>query len=437
MRYRSICQCLALLVVLAPSPTRAQPRDSDYQAESRRSGYGTRDREGLSPANEDEEEDANRTEPEKIYYQLKDSESQRERQLGERWLGLIKRRVWTDASGKFRIYAKYLAHDPEFQWVQLLALKGKGEQETEKEVKVPLNKLDKKGQGVVKRIAAARNQIEKILPDLASDQETDDSRLEDRAASPSGEAESREALASEAEAQGLIPPAVAEAMQAPKGEYGSEGGQGQEGSLDSQSEAAMRGMYDTQASSAANPEPVALNPNQPNLPDRASWRTSYDAFVSQLSAKKNADGDWILDWGDLKDLQKLAEAVVAAESLRTGALTKEEAQVFLEQGAGVAERLGEVSWRAHLPTPPLGPGRKLVMQLAELAEPFLIEFRLEQENVGDWSHFDKGVHVQFIGRFETIRGSLQQPVLVMRIRFPDEQPQGAKVAEAAEIKDEK
>ena len=75
----------------------------------------------------------------------------------------MQRRSWTDLSGKHKTFAKYLDHDPDLQWVKLLVLTGKGEEQTEKEVTVPLAKLDKNGQSVVKRIAIAWRQIEKTL----------------------------------------------------------------------------------------------------------------------------------------------------------------------------------------------------------------------------------------------------------------------------------
>ena len=58
--------------------------------------------------------------------------------LAQRWRKLVQRRSWTDRSGKHKTFAKYLDHDPDFQWVKLLVLTGKGETQTEKEVTVPV-----------------------------------------------------------------------------------------------------------------------------------------------------------------------------------------------------------------------------------------------------------------------------------------------------------
>ena len=117
-----------------------------------------------------------KTEPEELYEQLKDSEDPSERRLAKRWQGLIRRRQWTDISGKYKTFAKYLEHDPELKWVKLLALVKKGDEQSEKEIQVPLQRLDKKSQAVVKRIALTSEQIDKLLAESSTDSGTRSTR---------------------------------------------------------------------------------------------------------------------------------------------------------------------------------------------------------------------------------------------------------------------
>ncbi len=103
------------------------------------------------------------TEPERLAEQLSESSEQKQRTLGKRWESLIRRRQWTSASGKHKTFAKYVDHAPDLSWVKLLVLVKSDEEQTEKEIQIPLEKLDKKGRAVLDRIALRRKEVEKAL----------------------------------------------------------------------------------------------------------------------------------------------------------------------------------------------------------------------------------------------------------------------------------
>src|SRR5215216_2371036 len=92
------------------------------------------------------------TKAEKLYEQLKDSEKQANRLLADRWHKLVRQRQWADSTGKHKTYARYVDHDPNLQSVKLLVLVKSGDQQSFKEGTVPLSRLSKTDQAIVKRI---------------------------------------------------------------------------------------------------------------------------------------------------------------------------------------------------------------------------------------------------------------------------------------------
>ncbi len=364
--------------------------------------------------------EVNRTEPEELYEQLKQSKNQAQKLLAKRWRGLVQQRGWTDLSGKHKIFAKYLEHDPGLQWVKLQVRAGKGEKETTKVITVQLAKLDKNAQSVVKRIAIARRQIDEIL----SEDDKEKSR------SPGGYSEQAYAR------EGGYPPEDAEDLMNPDLPRGRDPSRQQtdrqrpadpnamefyaEGQMGRPRQDRERGDALPGKISRKEPFhrdiPTSVDLNQPDLPDQAPWRTSYEAFLNRLSATRDDERGWILDWGGLNELAARHKATRAISRFVRGELSQEELPTFRDRADDASERLGEVVWEATLKSPVLGPYQATWFDFPPLPEPFGILFLCEQENAGDFQRFAVGDRVRFIGRFD---GFTDQHLLLMRIRFPE------------------
>ncbi len=377
-----------------------------------------------------EKNEKNLTEPEELYEQLKELKKPAEKKLAQRWYNLVKRRSWTDQSGKHKTFAKYLDHDPDFQWVKLLVLTRKGDTRTEKEVTVPLAKLDKKGKSVVNRIAFAREKIEELLSDTSTEGGPNARRAEQGYAREGGygsyqggeaaamaipaptnenEKESeKDALSQEEPDQPYgYPPSATEpdARQLP------------EPGREAQEFMAKPGQIPAPMQTLTTLSSSQVDPNQPDLPDQSPWRTSYQAFSEQLSASRGEREGWVLDWGGLDALAARYEAFRAPSRVARGELSQEQVQPLFLKAAMAARELGEVVWEATLKSPIVGPSQAIWFELPPLPEPFGIVFLCEQKNAGDFGRFQAGEKVQFIGRFD---GFIDEHLLLIRLRFPDQ-----------------
>ena len=366
------------------------------------------------------------TEPEELYEQLKQSKDRSQKLLAKRWRGLVQQRSWTDLSGKHKTFAKYLEHDPGLQWVKLLVHTGKGEEQTTKVVTVPLTKLDKNGQSVVKRIAIARRQIDELL--------SADSTEKNR--NPGGYSEQAYAMEEGYSTRGEGSIGDEGDLTNPNSARGRDASRQQAERRQPAYPTEMEGLYTEEAFEreedngqivAPLPDKTSekkpsnrdayppVDPNQPNLPDQAPWRTSYKAFLNRLSATRDDRGEWSIDWGGLNELAARHEASQAISRFVQDELNREELQFILDSEDDAAHRLGEVVWEATLKSPILGPYQAIWFDFPPLPEPFGIVFLCEQENAGDFQRFTPGDRVQFIGRFDRFT---DHHLLIMRIRFP-------------------
>ena len=89
---------------------------------------------------------------------MRDSDDVKTKLLAERWYGAIKQQEWTDATGKFKTSAKYVAHDPQLAWVKIRMIQGVGKKRVVKDMQIPLEKLSVACQARVKQIAQAHRQ---------------------------------------------------------------------------------------------------------------------------------------------------------------------------------------------------------------------------------------------------------------------------------------
>jgi hypothetical protein len=310
---------------------------------------------------------ADPTPAEQQYEQLKDAEKHTDQLLGERWNKLIRQRQWVDSSGKHRTYARYLDHDPNLQWVKLLVLVKKGES-TYKEGTVPLARLSKNDQALVKRIAIMRKQVEAALADA-----------------PAGEFPTGEAPLGEGELPAEMTAAEVEAA------AGADG---------------------------FSPESSMPSP----VPAAEPWRTDFAAFAAHFSAAPAEGPPGGLAWGELHALKAVHEKERMLAMLKQ--LPPEQRPpkaILFQQGFAygwVRSGLGEVNWMGTLD----GSDAATVTTTGlthdlQLPEPLKLVLLPDPEYAGEASRFDAGQPVQFIGRFEELGGFSDPPQLKLYVRL--------------------
>ncbi len=345
------------------------------------------------------------TEPERLAEQLSESSEQKQRALGKRWESLIRRRQWTSASGKHKTFAKYVDHAPDLSWVKLLVLVKSGEEQTEKEIQVPLEKLDKKGRAVLDRIALRRKEVEKALAISESTsgggrrRAESDSRREEEPQRGRGSRGGRESQREE-EPQREDEPQREE---------------------EPQREDEPRRRDDSQREEESIPDL-----NTPSLPDDAPWRNSYEDFIGNLSATKiDPEGDehdmatWQIDWGELQAIRRRWEALSSGPQEDQEQVPRETASGTGRMSEEASPQVGEVVWEGVLKNY-FDAGGEIVFEFPDAPKPFDVTFFLEKENPGNWQRFEPGDKTRFIGRFQAY--GIETPTIILHIRFPDEQP---------------
>jgi hypothetical protein len=111
--------------------------------------------------------DPNATPPpgvDKFYWDLSKSRDAVTRTLAERYLNTVKLSEWSDLSGKFKTYAKYVKHDPTLTTVTIEIARGRGAERTTEEKTIPVDKLSKTCQSRVRQI----DMMQKRLKELAA-----------------------------------------------------------------------------------------------------------------------------------------------------------------------------------------------------------------------------------------------------------------------------
>jgi hypothetical protein len=101
---------------------------------------------------------------ETTYFELRRSNDRPTKIIADRYFNLVKLQEWSDLSGKSKVTAKYVDHDPDLKWVKLQAVRGRGADRVVKEITVPVEKLSKTCQSRVRQI----NALQKKLDELAA-----------------------------------------------------------------------------------------------------------------------------------------------------------------------------------------------------------------------------------------------------------------------------
>ena len=115
--------------------------------------------------------DPNATPPpgvDKFYWELSRSRDGATRTLAERYLNSTKMQEWSDLSGKFKTYARYIKHDPNLTTVTIEISKGRGGDKTTDQKTIPVDKLSKTCQSRVRQIDAMQKRLKELAATSAA-----------------------------------------------------------------------------------------------------------------------------------------------------------------------------------------------------------------------------------------------------------------------------
>ena len=96
------------------------------------------------------------------YAALRKSKNQVIKDYADRYDDLTSLNEWTDKSGKHKVKARYLEHDPDLKWVKLETVTGSGDKRVTKEIQLTLDKLNKPSRSRVKQIAALQRKLDEL-----------------------------------------------------------------------------------------------------------------------------------------------------------------------------------------------------------------------------------------------------------------------------------
>lgn len=370
--------------------------------------------------------DAENAPEENTYLNLRRSEDRTTQRFAERYFNLVRRQEWASESGKSKIMAKYVAHDPDMKWVKLAAVKGSGQNRVEKELTVEISKLSKACQSRVRQIAI----LQAKLDELAAAED---------AAGATGEAGAERTAYGEYGA-----PMVDERGEQPVDPY-TEAGVDERAEFGQRDPRLTAGSARDSAAEPFDPDPLGFgeisfdstatppmaggeaspyrlvptplesglqpNPGLGGPVNRGQWAANYAAFHANLSVTPSEQGEPHIEWGELGDLRALNEA--AAANLRDG----EPIDPYRSRALEIAQRLPEVNWTARF----VGMERaeeassEARFDLPSLPEPLKIRFLVQPESVRDWAQMPPGQQVRFTGRFD-----IEQPnEIIVRVGTPE------------------
>jgi hypothetical protein len=319
------------------------------------------------------------THAERLHAQLKEAEGADDKLLAERWLKLVRQRQWVDSTGKYKTFARYVDHDPNLQWVKLLVAVRKGDEVTYKEGTVPLARLGKTEQAVVKRIAVVRKQVEAAVAKSPGDP----TQL-------TGGEETGDESGSRGELQG-------------------------EDSLPQE-------MADPATAGATDVAPEGTAP--PATPMGEPWRTDFATFASNLTMTGGGEeGPPTPSWGELQQLKAVHDRERMLAQLKKLPDAQRPTPLLFQQGFAYGwarSGLGEVSWEAALDASGDVATTGLKHNL-QLHEPFSLMLLPDQEYSGDLSRFGRGETVRFVGRFAELGGLGEKPQIKLYVRMPTDQ----------------
>jgi hypothetical protein len=344
------------------------------------------------------------TEPEKLHAKLKESEESGDRLLASRWQAVIRQRQWADASGKFKVYARYVNHDPGLQSVTLLILVKKGDQQTFSEKTIPVAKLGKADQALVKRIDGLRKQVEAA----AAKASTHDPLA---TGGEGGEGATLRPEAGEGDNGAVLRPEMREGEGSPEVTATNPAGE----------------------NSGYEGRPTGPNPAELAAMMQASqlWRTDFNEFARHLSATPGADGKSTVSWGELKELEGVYRTEQMLAQLQK--LPKAQKPPLFQAGFAYGwsrAALGNVMWEATIQEPIVA--KTEIKHDLTLPEPFSLVLVPDEQQAGDLSKVKPGDRIRFTGRFLELGGFGDKPQIKLSVRIADMQASDAVERPAAE-----
>lgn len=356
---------------------------------------------------------------EKTYLDLRRSTDKTTQMMAERYFNLVKLQEWSDAAGKSKIMAKYVAHDPNLTWVKLEAVRGSGATRVVKEIQIPVERLSKKCQSRVRQVDTLQKKLDELAVAEAEKEgsagqteaggDLADGRgapmLDERGVDPrqAGEVVADRSAPGEYDRRSVTPPPTEPAP--PAGESGDDPlGFGE---LQAVPGSEALGLSAPPSAGAAQRSGERAVPEE-----RPQWATNYDAFYANFAVAPDERGEVQIDWGELQELRTMSDAVAAATS-RDG-----EGDSLRQRVAEGAKRLGEVHWQVPfmgLDSLESGEG-ELRLRLPPLPEPLTIRFLLDQrESIRRWAELQPAQTLQVVGQFDMVK-----PLeIIVRVRLAE------------------
>lgn len=381
------------------------------------------------------------TSAERDWKAIRNSDDVRTKLMAERWYNAVRQQEWSDASGKFKVSAKYLEHDPNLAWVKLRVIRGTGKERVVKDVQISLDKLSKSCQARVRTISVLAEKVAEAKEEEAK-KVSEEEENGDAAGGRDGGTRGERSLE-----QGEIP-------EDPRGERGE--GRGE-------FDAGLAGMDPREVVAQSEPSPgdrgrgggfeqppvvtndgpplPALVPGLPSAdaattPSAAApiaevlavedagddaWRTNYEAFRANIKVQQSGREIYLFEWGPMTAFQVAYETNKRWEEY--GSVGPE---ALAEISASLAA-IGEVQWETTLQQdPPQDGDWTAALGLPPLPAPWEFSYVLDTKNdPGPWQQLKVGDHVRFTGRFEAFDETYG---IVVAIRFPADQAETAAAA---------
>ena len=350
------------------------------------------------------------------YEQLAKSKDRAAALLAQRYLKLVRLQdwEWTKTSGKVKISARYVAHDPNLQWVKLAAVMGSGKTRVVKEGNVDVAKLSKSCQTRVRQIDLLQKKLDELNAKAPTDGEAGQAGSE-------GYGEQGAPMIDE---RGVEPRLAADNLAAnvPPTEPPSPGPIG--ANADSADTAPGADSEDPLGFAEVELGPAPDASGLPVFPsaggfsvpvvtegtvEQAPWRTSYADFVANLSVAASPTGEPAVRWGELRELEQVNAMADTMGSPEFDMATFSEA----------SKRLGQVRWQLDFlqMEPSEDGGMKPQFQVQELPQPLEIKFELaDPQSAPDWTALPPGTTADVVGQLTieqpnkiTVRVRLAQP----------------------------
>jgi hypothetical protein len=365
------------------------------------------------------------TDAERDWKAIRNSEDVRTKVMAERWYNAVRQQDWSDTSGKFKVSAKYVAHDPKLAWVKLRVFRGTGKERQVKDVQIPLDKLSKTCQARVRTISVLAEKIATAKEDEAEKAAEAESPGDPNDRSQYDEPEAdKPRIDSGPMESGLAEMDPSEVMEGREGRRS----RGRERAADrvavptnagSPLPAALPPLPTTATAAASTPaaeqpappesaEAVAVDPAYippldaatPYFPDSDPWRMDYEEF--RTAFEKDPDTGTIATpkrWAGVLNLQLFTPPeYLAADPASIDTTTVVEVPRLAE--------IGDFQWQGSIVQPPAAEANWAeVLGLAPLPAPLKLELRLQGGGRdGAWQQLNSREPVRFVGRFIGYRG---------------------------------